>query len=246
MTVKWKVTALIAALFAILGVAEIFVAKDVLMPSFFELENKEASIAMRRVQYGMELTLDQLALTAGSWGNWTDAYRFAQDHNQAFIDEQVTPSGLKQLNLNALLFIDLAGNILASNTIELPSAKSLNLELTGECRGCRARVSGRLRCRRPDPKSRQKPSDGGRKGHGILEVDGRCGRHAGSDRHPVKGRERIEMIRAYKNEPNLTCNDTTIIHLTRLLQPTAIFGRSIGRKYSSENGDRRTKTSLAI
>src|SRR3984957_16222341 len=131
MTVKWKVTALIAALFAVLGVAEIFVAKDVLMPSFSELESKEASIAMRRVQYGMELTLDQLALTAGSWGNWTDAYRFAQDHNQAFIDEQVTPSGLKQLNLNALLFIDLAGNILASNTIELPSAKSLNLELTG-------------------------------------------------------------------------------------------------------------------
>ncbi len=125
---------MIAALFAVLGVAEIFVAKDVLMPSFSELESKEASIAMRRVQYGMELTLDQLALTAGSWGNWTDAYRFAQDHNQAFIDEQVTPSGLKQLNLNALLFIDLAGNILASNTIELPSGKSLNLELTRQRR----------------------------------------------------------------------------------------------------------------
>ena len=36
-----------------------------------------------------------------------------------------------RLNLNALLFIDLAGNILASGVIELPSAKSLNLELTG-------------------------------------------------------------------------------------------------------------------
>ena len=120
MTVKWKVTALIAALFAVLGVAEIFVAKDVLMPSFSELESKEASIAMRRVQYGMELTLDQLAVNAGSWGNWNDAYRFAQDHNQAFIDEQVTPPSLKQLNLNALLVIDLAGNVLASNTIELP------------------------------------------------------------------------------------------------------------------------------
>jgi len=131
MTVKWKVTALIAALFAVLGVAEIFVAKDVLMPSFSELESKEASIAMRRVQYGMELTLDQLAVNAGSWGNWNDAYRFAQDHNQAFIDEQVTPPSLKQLNLNALLVIDLAGNVLASNTIELPSAKSLKLELTG-------------------------------------------------------------------------------------------------------------------
>jgi signal transduction histidine kinase/DNA-binding response OmpR family regulator len=74
--------------------------------------------------------LDQLALTAGSWGNWTDAYRFAQDHNRTFSDEQVTPSGLKQLNLNALLFIDLAGNILASNDIDLQSQRSLNLELT--------------------------------------------------------------------------------------------------------------------
>jgi signal transduction histidine kinase/DNA-binding response OmpR family regulator len=130
MKIKWKVTALIATLFAVLGVAEIFVAKDVLMPSFSELESKEAGIAMRRVQYGMELTLEQLALTAGSWGNWTDAYRFAQDHNRTFVDEQVTASGLKQLNINALLFVDLAGNILASNAIDLQSGRSLNLDLT--------------------------------------------------------------------------------------------------------------------
>ena len=130
MNIRWKVTALITALFAVLGAAEIFIAKVVLMPSFSELESKEASIAMRRVQYGMELTLDQLALTAGSWGNWTDAYRFAQDHNRTFSDEQVTPSGLKQLNLNALLFVDLAGNILASNDLDLQSQRSLNLKLT--------------------------------------------------------------------------------------------------------------------
>ena len=60
------------------------VAKNVLMPSFTELESKEADIAMRRVRYGMDQTLDQLALTVGSWGNWTDAYRFAQDHNRTF------------------------------------------------------------------------------------------------------------------------------------------------------------------
>src|SRR3984957_15105400 len=130
MKIKWKVTALIACLFAVLGVAEIFVAQYVLMPSFSELESKEARIAMRRVQYGMELTLDHLAQTAGSWGNWTAAYQFAQDHNRTFIDEQVSASTLKLLNINALLLIDLAGNILASNAVDLPSARSLNLELT--------------------------------------------------------------------------------------------------------------------
>ncbi len=130
MTIKWKVTALIAGLFAILGVAEIFVAQKVLLPSFSELESKEARIAMRRVQYGMEQTLEQLSLTAGSWGDWSDAYLFAQDHNRKFIDQQVTAAGMKQVNINALLFIDLAGNILASSAIDLQSGKSLNLEFT--------------------------------------------------------------------------------------------------------------------
>jgi signal transduction histidine kinase len=130
MTIKWKITALVAVLFAVLGVAEMIVAKNVLMPSFTELESKEADIAMRRVQYGMEQTLDQLALTVGSWGNWTDAYRFAQDHNRTFVAEQVTASGLTQLNINALLFSDLAGRIVASDAIDLKSGKEIDLDLT--------------------------------------------------------------------------------------------------------------------
>ena len=130
MTIKWKITALVAILFAVLGVVEMIVAKNVLMPSFTELESKEADIAMRRVQFGMDQTLDQLALTAGSWGNWTDAYRFAQDHNRTFVAEQVTAAGLTQLNINALLFSDLAGHILASDAMDLQSGKEFDLELT--------------------------------------------------------------------------------------------------------------------
>ncbi len=130
MTIKWKITALVAILFAVLGAAEMIVAKNVLMPSFTELESKEAEIAMRRVQYGMDQTLDQLALTAGSWGNWTDAYRFAQDHNRTFVAEQVTAAGLTQLNINALLFSDLSGHILASDAIDLKSGKEFDLDLT--------------------------------------------------------------------------------------------------------------------
>src|SRR5271154_1271915 len=117
MKIKWKIIALIAILFVILGASAAFIAMSVLVPSFAQLESREADIALRRAQYGMDQTLDQLALTAGSWGNWTDAYRFAQDHNHTFIDEQVTPAGMKQLNINALLFVDLTGHILASGAL---------------------------------------------------------------------------------------------------------------------------------
>ncbi|HMK85213.1 MAG TPA: CHASE4 domain-containing protein [Steroidobacteraceae bacterium] len=130
MNIRWKVATLIATLFALLGVTEIVVAKKVLMPSFVELEHTEADVAMRRIQFALDRTLAQLELQAASWGNWTDAWRFAHDRNRTFIDEQVTGAGLKQLNINSLLFTDLDGNIIASAAIDLHTDAPLDLDLT--------------------------------------------------------------------------------------------------------------------
>jgi diguanylate cyclase (GGDEF)-like protein len=130
MNIRWKVATLIAALFAVLGVTAILVAKSVLMPSFAELERTEADVAMRRIQFALDRTLAQLQLQAASWGNWTDAWRFAEDHNQAFINDQVTTAGLKQLNINALVFTDLNGNVDASLAFDLKTERLLDLDFT--------------------------------------------------------------------------------------------------------------------
>ncbi len=71
MNIRWKVIALVAAVFLVLGVAEIFVADRVLRPSFAELEHSDAEVAMRRIDYALDPTLDHLALSATGWGNWT-------------------------------------------------------------------------------------------------------------------------------------------------------------------------------
>src|ERR1700732_5171769 len=127
MNIRWKVTALIAALFAVLGVAELFVAKTILMPSFTELEHTDANIAIRRAPKAVDSLPDQLVLSAGEWGNWQDAYRFMQDHNHTFVNEQVTPEGLKQLNVNALMFFDLEGQFVTSAARDLNSDRPLQL-----------------------------------------------------------------------------------------------------------------------
>jgi two-component system NtrC family sensor kinase len=129
MNIRSKVTVLIAALFVVLGVAELFVAKTVLVPSFAELEHADAGIAMRRVKYALDSTLDQLALSAGGWGNWTDAYRFMQDHNRTFVNEQITIEGLKQLNINALMFFDLTGQFVASISHDFNSEPPFTLDI---------------------------------------------------------------------------------------------------------------------
>lgn len=129
MNIRWKVTTVVAGLFVALGVTAILVARYVLMPSFTTLEHTEADVAMRRIQFALDRMSSQLALSAASWGNWTDAWRFAQDHNHTFVDEQVTGAGLRQLKINLLLFTDLTGRLIASATLDLQTDKPINLEL---------------------------------------------------------------------------------------------------------------------
>src|ERR1700732_58178 len=129
MKIRWKVTTLITTLFAALSVTAILVTRYVLMPSFATLEHTQADVAMRRIQFALDRTFAQLALSAASWGNWTDAWRFAQDHNRTFITEQVTAAGLKQLNINTLIFTALTGRFIAFATLDLQTERPLDLDL---------------------------------------------------------------------------------------------------------------------
>jgi two-component system NtrC family sensor kinase len=114
MTIRWKVGVLIAGLLAALGLSEFLVADKVLMPSFTTLERTESEVAMRRVRYALERSLEQVALSATSWGNWADTYRFAQDHNPGFLNENFTPLGLRELAVDTVMVVDVNGNMLAS------------------------------------------------------------------------------------------------------------------------------------
>jgi two-component system NtrC family sensor kinase len=128
--IRTKVIALIAAIFAIFGVAEILVERQVLMPSFAELERSDARTAMRRIHYQLDLTIDRMALLAADWGNWSDTYRFVQDHDLAFIKTNINSVAIKQLSVNVVLIVDLDGNIALGTDMDLNSEHPLGLDLT--------------------------------------------------------------------------------------------------------------------
>ncbi len=129
MKIRPKVIALIAALFVVLGVAEIIVQKQILLPSFAELEHDDARTAMRRISYALELRLSGLAVSAAGWGNWSETYRFVQDRNSGFITANMTPTTLKQLNVCVMLIVDLDGSFALSEGIDLSSNRPLALDL---------------------------------------------------------------------------------------------------------------------
>jgi sensor domain CHASE-containing protein len=129
-SIRSKITAVIAGIFVILGLAAVLVGNLVVMPSFAELERADARTAMRRIDYALERTQAELALSAMDWGNWADTYRFMQDRNAEFIAANITNVALKQLNVNALLVVDPAGQIVLAKDVDLASEQPLGLELT--------------------------------------------------------------------------------------------------------------------
>jgi len=131
MTIRPKVIALIASMLVVLGIVQIVVEQHILMPSFAELERDDARTAMRRIDYALDLTLERLALSAGDWGNWEDTYRFVADHNRDYVRANVTTVGLKQLQVNAMLVIDLDGNFVTSNTLDLASEQPVDIDFAG-------------------------------------------------------------------------------------------------------------------
>jgi len=127
--IRAKVATLTAAIFLVLGIAEILVEKQVVMPSFAELERANARVAMRRINFALDLVIDRIAVSATDWGNWVDTYRFMQDRNPEFIKTDITNVALRQLNINVILILDLDGRVLASKSLELKSDRPLGLDL---------------------------------------------------------------------------------------------------------------------
>src|SRR5260370_31418076 len=106
MNIRTKMISLLALLFAVLIVLEIAVQKQVLLPSFAELEREDAETSMKRIGYALDMTLESMESMAGDWGNWSDAYQFVQSPNVDFVNTNVTPPTMTQLKPNAPLIVD--------------------------------------------------------------------------------------------------------------------------------------------
>ncbi|TLZ41695.1 MAG: hypothetical protein E6K23_05735 [Gammaproteobacteria bacterium] len=111
MNIRPKVAALTAGIFVVLGMAEVLVEKQVVMPSFAELERANARVALRRINFALDLVIDRVAVPAADWGNWVDSYRFMQDRNPDFISTGITNVALRQLNVNVMLMLDADGGV---------------------------------------------------------------------------------------------------------------------------------------
>ncbi|HEX9140015.1 MAG TPA: CHASE4 domain-containing protein [Steroidobacteraceae bacterium] len=132
MKIRPKIGALLAGLFIALGAVQWAVQHFVLLPSFGALERDEARTAIRRIDYALSLSLDQLQTDASDWGNWADAYKYVVDHNDKFARENLTTIAVKQLDVNVLAIVDLDGRLVWSRALSTDTSLPLPLDLVSQ------------------------------------------------------------------------------------------------------------------
>lgn len=121
MKIRAKVVALLASVFVALTFVEWGVGHALLLPRFEEIEVDDARTAMKRIEYGVHQSLNELQVSAADWGNWKDTYQFIVDHNPQFEQDNLSEAALRQLRLTAIAFIDLNGTVVLARSFDLAS-----------------------------------------------------------------------------------------------------------------------------
>ena len=83
------------------------------------LEQRDLQHAVSRIKTALSSDLAELDRFVGDWAGWDDTYAFISDRNTAYIKSNLTAETLIRSKINSILFIDLAGQVVYSTTINL-------------------------------------------------------------------------------------------------------------------------------
>jgi PAS domain S-box-containing protein len=91
----------------------------IMVGSFTMLERQVTLRNLSRATNFLQNDVDQIASAIKDWSKWDDAYQFASDGNQHFIDTNITDSTLWALHVNLMMFVNTANQIVYTKAVDL-------------------------------------------------------------------------------------------------------------------------------
>lgn len=129
MSIRAKVFTIILVLFASLGVADFFVQRFVVYPSFLELENHEAGQNLQRIFHAIDRENYHLERICRDWATWDDTHDFMTTGSQVYKTSNLYDEALDSIAVNVMLFLAQDGRIVWSNARDTEQKADMQLEL---------------------------------------------------------------------------------------------------------------------
>ena len=97
----------------------------ILLSSFYNLQEEETRINLRRTLGAMSNDINKLSTITGDWGRWNDTYQFVVDHNQSYIKNNMITITFTELRLDHIVYLDSSGRIVHAAGYDLSSKKRI-------------------------------------------------------------------------------------------------------------------------
>jgi len=94
--------------------ATFFLNYNVMFKSYVLIEEDEAKTDTKRFVSILNDNISTLADNAADWAKWDDSYQFIDDLNADFVNTNMVPDVFDNLKLDAMLFINTAGQVVFS------------------------------------------------------------------------------------------------------------------------------------
>lgn len=92
-----------------LWVALSVAAYAIVLPSYLRIEQQQMQETLTRIQNTLDQNIGRLEAAASDYAHWDDTYRFVQNRNQEFIDNNIAADTLSNLNLDTLALVTTSG-----------------------------------------------------------------------------------------------------------------------------------------
>lgn len=134
MTLKQRTLAITGVAILVLTVILLFTANRILLTGFDTLERQNVDENVKRAQNALQGELINLDAFAQDWAFWDDTYDFINDQNDQYVKKNWVQSTFLSERLNAIVLIDLEGNLIYQQGFDLNTKTMMPLpnELTSQ------------------------------------------------------------------------------------------------------------------
>ncbi|WP_292388568.1 CHASE4 domain-containing protein [Methanosarcina sp. UBA5] len=93
------------------------------LSNFLSLEEKYTRNNVERVQNAISTEQGYLDYIAQDWACWNETYKFVEDRNQMFIQENIQNHTLAELKINVMLFVNNSGSLVYAKSVDVNTAR---------------------------------------------------------------------------------------------------------------------------
>lgn len=121
MSVRTKI--LLTIIMGVLGLSVLVyvIGTQVILKSYLVLERESVEQNIRRVTDAFSEFENQQLIKLSDWAAWDEAYTYARDKDPQWAEDTVYATGLANLDINAMMFSDLAGAAILLMTVDIPA-----------------------------------------------------------------------------------------------------------------------------